>query len=106
MPTPSTAATDAPPRARTQTAPRRQVLRGGIDLGGTKIEAIVVDARQQVLGQARRPTPTTGSPAGVAAELVKALTSATEAAGLKPTALKGVGVGSPGTVDPATGTVT
>jgi glucokinase len=106
MPTPSTAATGAPPRARTQTAPRRQVLRGGIDLGGTKIEAIVVDARQQILGQARRPTPTTGGPDGVAAELVKALTSATEAAGLKPTALKGVGVGSPGTVDAATGTVT
>jgi glucokinase len=104
--TDATDATDAKPRARTQTAPRRQVLRGGIDLGGTKIEAIVVDAHQQVLGQARRPTPTTGGPDGVAAELVKALTSATEAAGLKPTALKGVGVGSPGTVDAAAGTVT
>ena len=117
MPTPRTAATPAKPAAhkqtaqrtsaaRTQTAPRRQVLRGGIDLGGTKIEAIVVDARQQVLGSSRRPTPTSGGPEDVTAELIKTMTEATEAAGLKPTALKGVGVGSPGTVDSATGVVT
>ncbi len=35
-------------------------LRGGIDLGGTKIEAIVVDDDQKVLGQARQPTPDRG----------------------------------------------
>ena len=33
-------------------------LRGGIDLGGTKIQAIVVNSEHQVLGQARRATPT------------------------------------------------
>ena len=38
--------------------------RGGIDLGGTKIQAVVVDAAHVVLGQARHPTPTTGGPAG------------------------------------------
>mgnify|MGYP003793590493 CR=1 FL=1 len=41
-------------------------LRGGIDLGGTKIEAIIVDADNQVLGQSREPTPTDGGPAEVA----------------------------------------
>ena len=40
--------------------------RGGIDLGGTKIEAVVVDARNNVLGSARRPTPTAGGPEDVA----------------------------------------
>ena len=45
---------------------RRTGLRGGIDLGGTKIEAIIVDAEQKVLGQARQPTPTEGGPADVA----------------------------------------
>ena len=39
-------------------------MRGGIDLGGTKIQAVVVDAEHQVLGQARRPTPDRGRPAG------------------------------------------
>jgi glucokinase len=80
--------------------------RGGIDLGGTKIEAIVVDADNQVLGQARRPTPTTGGPADVAKQLAETMIEAAAAAQLETSALKGVGVGSPGSVDEAAGTVT
>ena len=79
--------------------------RGGIDLGGTKVEAIVVDQQNDVLGSARRPTPTEGGPSDVAAAMVDALTEATGAAGLEPAALLGVGVGSPGIVDEATGAV-
>jgi glucokinase len=79
--------------------------RGGIDLGGTKIEAIVVDADNQVLGQARRPTPTEGGPADVAKQLAEVMTEAAAAAELETAALKGVGVGSPGSVDEAAGTV-
>lgn len=80
-------------------------VRGGIDLGGTKIEAIVVGARNNVLGAARRPTPTEGRPADVAAELVRALTEACRAAELEPSSLRGVGVGSPGDIDAITGAV-
>jgi glucokinase len=80
--------------------------RGGIDLGGTKIEAIVVDADNQVLGQARRPTPTEGGPADVAKQMAEVMTEAAAAAKLETSALKGVGVGSPGSVDEAAGTVT
>jgi glucokinase len=80
-------------------------LRGGIDLGGTKIEAIVVDSEQQVRGQARQPTPTEGGPADVAEQMAEALTGAAEAAGIKPSQLTGVGVGSPGDVDEQAGTV-
>jgi glucokinase len=80
--------------------------RGGIDLGGTKIEAIVVDADNQVLGQARRPTPTEGGPEDVAKELAEVMTEAATVAKLETSALKGVGVGSPGSVDEAAGTVT
>jgi glucokinase len=83
-----------------------RAARGGIDLGGTKIEAVVVDARNRVLGSARRPTPTEGGPGNVAAAMVEAITEASQAAGLEPSALKGVGVGSPGVVDEATGAVT
>ena len=39
---------------------------GGIDLGGTKIQAVVVDDDHNVLGSARRPTPTSGGPEDVA----------------------------------------
>ena len=42
-------------------------FRGGIDLGGTKIQAVVVSDDNEVAGQSRRPTPTTGGPVGVAA---------------------------------------
>jgi glucokinase len=80
-------------------------LRGGIDLGGTKIEAIVVDSDNLVRGQAREPTPTDGGPAEVAAQMAQALTSAAKAAGVEPSALAGVGVGSPGDVDETTGSV-
>jgi glucokinase len=80
--------------------------RGGIDLGGTKIEAIVVDADNQVLGQVRRPTPTEGGPEDVAKQLAEVMIEAAALAKLEPSALKGVGVGSPGSVDEAAGTVT
>ena len=87
-------------------ARRPPVLRGGIDLGGTKIEAIVVDARHNVLGSARRPTPTSGGPKDVAREMAIALHDAAEEAGVETDGLAGVGVGSPGSVDSTTGAVT
>src|SRR6266545_975518 len=55
-------------------------LAGGIDLGATKIQAIVVDDRHEVLGRARRPTPRKGGPAAVAAELTAAIQEAAAAA--------------------------
>jgi glucokinase len=86
-------------------ASKSPAARGGIDLGGTKIEAIVADSKNKVLGSARRPTPTTGGPAGVAEQMAEAVTDAAKAAGLETGELQGVGVGSPGVVDPATGSV-
>jgi glucokinase len=72
---------------------------GGIDLGGTKIQAVIVDDDHSVLGSARRPTPTSGGPSDVAAEMAAALRDAAKAAELEPASLDGVGVGSPGTID-------
>ena len=80
-------------------------IRGGIDLGGTKIQAVVVAPRGAVLGECRLPTPTTGGPPDVAAAMVEAVRSAAEAAGADTSELDGVGVGSPGAVDDAEGTV-
>ena len=80
-------------------------LRAGIDLGGTKIEAIVVDDADEVRGSARRETPRSGGPPDVVRELAAALREAAVAAGVEPAELAGLGVGSPGAVDGATGTV-
>ncbi|HWC08509.1 MAG TPA: ROK family protein [Solirubrobacterales bacterium] len=82
-----------------------KVLRGGIDLGGTKIQTAIVDAGGEVLGEARRPTPTDGGPAGVAEQMAEALREAASAAGVEPAQLEGVGVGSPGDADEKTGVV-
>jgi glucokinase len=79
--------------------------RGGIDLGGTKIEAVIVGDASDVLGSARHPTPQTGGPEAVAAELEETLREAAAQAEVEPAKLIGVGVGSPGVVDPRTGAV-
>ncbi|HEY1284496.1 MAG TPA: ROK family protein [Solirubrobacterales bacterium] len=79
--------------------------RGGIDLGGTKIQTVVVDADNEVLGQARHPTPTSGGPEDVAKEMIAAMREAAEQAGVETKDLGGIGVGSPGDADETTGVV-
>jgi glucokinase len=80
-------------------------VRGGIDLGGTKIQAVVIDERDSVVGKARRATPTQGGPSAVVDAMAEALEEAAKAAGVDLGALTGVGVGCPGTVDETAGTV-
>ncbi len=80
-------------------------LCGGIDLGGTKIQAAIVGVGGKVLGESRRPTPHQGGPEDVADEMVAALTEAAEKVSLRSADLVGVGVGSPGDVDKQTGVV-
>jgi glucokinase len=77
-------------------------LYGGIDLGGTKIEAAVIAAPDKVKASSRHPTPTEGGPQDVADAMVTAMREACTEAGVEPGALAGVGVGSPGIVDPGT----
>ncbi|MGH2961309.1 MAG: ROK family protein [Solirubrobacterales bacterium] len=79
-------------------------MRGGIDLGGTKIQTAVVEDGE-VVAEARRPTPTKGGPEDVAREMVEAMREAAKGAKLETSALEGIGVGSPGDVDEKTGSV-
>jgi len=80
-------------------------IRGGIDLGGTKIQAVVVADGGDVLGSSRMPTPTTGGPPDVAATMAAAIRDAAAQAGADTGGLEGVGVGSPGAVSDDDGTV-
>jgi glucokinase len=80
-------------------------IRGGIDLGGTKIQAVVVGDGADVLGASRMPTPTSGGPPDVAATMAAAIRDAAEQAGAGTGDLEGVGVGSPGAVADHEGTV-
>ncbi|HEY3021079.1 MAG TPA: ROK family protein [Solirubrobacteraceae bacterium] len=80
-------------------------LRGGIDLGGTKVQAIIADERHEIVGQARHPTPTTGGADAVVRALVEAVTEAAEQARVETEKLAGVGLGAPGDVDDGKGTI-
>jgi glucokinase len=86
-------------------SPSKPKLRGGIDLGGTKIQTAVVSPRGKVYGEARAPTPTSGGPDDVAAAMAAAMRQAAGEAGVETGDLTGIGVGSPGDVDERSGTV-
>ncbi len=75
-------------------------LRIGIDLGGTKVEAIALDPSGRELARLRAPTPAGDYPGTLAviADMVAALESRTGEIG-------SVGVGIPGILSPATGVV-
>jgi glucokinase len=79
--------------------------RAGVDLGGTKIQTVVVDGRYKVLGQSRVPTPADGGPKDVVRAIAQAVGAAADEAGLATDSLVGVGVGAPGGIDAERGEV-
>src|SRR3954452_17866408 len=79
--------------------------RAGVDLGGTKIQTVVVDDKETVVGQSRVPTPTEGGPKAVVHSITQAVGAAADEAGLATDSLVGVGVGAPGGIDPKAGGV-
>jgi glucokinase len=86
--------------------PSRPRLVGGLDLGGTKIQAVVLDADRSVVAEARQPTPREGGPPEILDALAATLAEACSQAGVETRDLAGVGVGSPGVIDAANGIVT
>ena len=80
-------------------------LVGGIDLGGTKIAAAVLDADHKVVAYRRRPTPDRGGPADVVRAMAATMQEAAVDAGTEAHRLLAVGVGSPGSVNAETGAV-
>ncbi len=68
----------------------------GIDVGGTKIQAAVVDRGLRVLGLGRRPTPRTGGGRALVEQMAAAVGEAAREAGVD--VLGGVGAGLPGAI--------
>lgn len=80
-----------------------QIYRVGIDLGGTKTEAVLLDPFDAVLFRARRPTPLAE---GYHAVLASVADMVRDAASLAPPGnCCSVGIGIPGSVDAASGLV-
>ncbi len=80
----------------------------GIDLGGSKILAVVIDGHGRVVGKAKRATKSDAGYRAVLQRIVRTSDEALVAAGLDDGAraiLATVGVGVPGPVDPGSGQV-
>ena len=89
---------DLVPSPRLRTAPRAAGSAVGVDVGGTKIAAALVDASGHVTARSELPTP------GTAGELDRALVAAVTA--LRPGPGVPVGVATAGLVDEVGGVVT
>ena len=75
----------------------------GVDLGATKIEVVVTGADFAPVAQSRAATPGRGGPAAVVAAIESAVAEALAAAPQR--RLTALGIGVPGQVDAATGSV-
>ena len=71
----------------------------GLDLGGTKIQSLVVDDRGTILGEDRRPTLAAEGPEAVVDRLAESALSALSRAGLEPGDVLAIGVSAPGPCD-------
>lgn len=78
---------------------RRATYRLGIDLGGTKIHAVVIDRDGRVLGAARAATKAGKGYRAVVQRLARTAIEACEAAGIKRSRITACGLGAPGPVD-------
>lgn len=96
VPAPPTEADPAAPSSGAEVP-----LVAGVDVGGTKTLAVVVDARGETVSQVRLATD--AGARGLIATVTEALVEAAERAGVSPAGLAAVGIGVPGLVDPRDG---
>jgi glucokinase len=74
----------------------------GVDVGGTKIAAGVVDSQGNVSGQVMQPTDT-ASPESTLRSIARCVTSVIQATGDKAGRICAIGLGIPGMIDPVRG---
>lgn len=77
----------------------------GIDLGGTNMQVGVVSAANKVVGRAKKKTRAAEGAKKVLDRIVEGIQEACREAGVLPRSVAAVGIGAPGAIDPATGTV-
>ena len=78
-------------------------MKVGLDVGGTKTDAVAVDAAGAIAGRVRIPTG--WGPDAVTRTIVDAVSALGTDAGIDLTAVRSVGVGIPGQIEPGTGRV-
>ncbi len=81
-----------------------KTVTAGVDLGGTKIQTVVLSG-EKVVGSSRVLTPQTGMPSDVVDAIVGTIRTSLEAAAVTEANLGGIGIGTPGEIDPDAGAV-
>ena len=77
----------------------------GIDLGGTNMQIGVVDRDRRVIGHGKKKTKPEEGRDAILSRIAEGIEDACADAKVKPSDLAGVGIGAPGAIDHATGTV-
>lgn len=77
----------------------------GVDLGGTKVLAGVVDAEHRILGRAKRSTPAREGADAILNTIKDCVYDAIDEAGVSRGELLGIGVGTPGPLDTEAGVI-
>jgi glucokinase len=77
----------------------------GLDIGGTKLMALVLDEKFHCLGRFRMKTRSKKMGEPLFDRVVECISAAIKESGVNQARLIGIGVGSPGPLDPATGVI-
>ena len=77
----------------------------GVDVGGTKILAALVDHSGEILARKRCPTPREGTPQDALAAITQTMDDVLAEADVKPRHVTAIGLSAPGVVDPDEGEV-
>lgn len=85
------------------TKPKETIV--GVDLGGTSMKALVVDAGNKVLAMEKVPTPQGEKPARVIADIAALVEEAVYKSGLSRANVRAVSIGAPGAVNSQLGIV-
>src|SRR5437762_2914365 len=71
----------------------------GVDLGGTKILAGLFDDDLKLLARSKQPTDAESGPAGVGANIAKAVEAVVREANVDLAQIRGMGIGIPGQIE-------
>lgn len=85
--------------------PNRSDYFVGVDLGGTSVRAVIVDANYKILASEKSKTRVAGKPKAVIAEIGGLIQRVIETAGVRRADVRAALVGAPGAVDPRRGIV-
>ena len=77
----------------------------GVDMGGTKILAAVINAEGEIVQQAKTATKPKKGPHTVIKRIARCIREAIDSAKLKSSQIHAIGIGSPGPLDPETGVI-